>query len=87
MDMHSDTQISADRLILAAEAGLWAATKVWKQGGGFRPYPADLMDRPDPPECLRSFTRSEMERASEFLVRLDMIEKRGHERRLGREPP
>ncbi len=88
MNSRPGTHINEDRLVQAAEAAWWAAHKVWNQRGGFRPYPADLMDDPDPPECLRGFTRWEMEQASEFLVRLGMIEKRGQERRRhGRAPP
>jgi len=87
MQTPPDPQISDDRLVEAAEAALWAATKVWKQRGGPRPYPADLMGGPDQPECLRDFTRWEMEQASEFLVRLGMIEKPGRRRRGSRGPP
>lgn len=88
MSSHREQSIREDRLVLAAEAAWWAAHKVWYQAGAFRPYPGDLMDDRDPPGCLRGFTPWEMEQASEFLVRLGMIEKRGQERRRhGREPP
>lgn len=84
MKSHRAPSITEDRLVQAAEAAWWAAHRVWNHRGGFRPYPADLMDDPDPPECLRGFTRGEIEQASEFLVRLGMIEKRGTR---GRNPP
>ena len=51
-----------------------------------QPDPVDLMGGPDQPECLRGFTRWEIERASEFLVRLGLIKKPGRQQRGNREP-
>jgi hypothetical protein len=72
-------QLSPERLCDAAEAALKAAVEA--ADGRAWPYPADLMGTPDQPECLCQFTRWEIEQASEFLVRLGMIEPRkGHVR-------
>lgn len=73
--MEHREQISPDRLIEAAEAAWWASERHWKERGGFRPYPADLMGTSAEPDCLRDFTRWEIKEASEFLVRLGMIAK------------
>jgi hypothetical protein len=67
-------QLSPERLCDAASAALAAAVEVAEHRGGVWPYPADLMGAPDQPECLCAFTRFEIEQASEFLVRLGMIE-------------
>ena len=67
-------QLSPERLCDAASAALAAAVEVAEQRGGAWPYPADLMGSPEQPECLCAFTRFEIEQASEFLVRLGMIE-------------
>ena len=67
-------QLSPERLCEAAEAALRAAVEVAEYTGGPWPYPADLMGSPLQPEFLSPFTRWEMEQASEFLVRLGMIE-------------
>lgn len=67
-------QLSPDRLCDAAEAALKAAVEASE--GGPWPYPADLMGATNQPECLTQFTRWEIEQASEFLVRLGMIEPR-----------
>jgi hypothetical protein len=83
MEIPPDPHIDADRLCQAAEAALAAAAQIWEQPGGRWPYPADLMGRPDQPECLRGFTRWEMERASEFLVRLGWIERPERQRQCG----
>lgn len=68
-------QISPERLCEAAEAALRAAVEVAEYTGGPWPYPADLMGGPLQPEYLGAFTRYEIEQASEFLVRLGMLEK------------
>jgi hypothetical protein len=67
-------QLSPERLCDAAEAALRAAVEVAAQHGGVWPYPADLMGAENQPECLCQFTKYEIEQASEFLVRLGMIE-------------
>lgn len=67
-------QLSPERLCDAASAALAAAVEVAEQTGGVWPYPADLMGAPNQPECLCAYTRYEIEQASEFLVRLGMIE-------------
>ena len=68
-------QLSPERLIEAAEAALKAATELSRDRGGAMPYPAGLMGTADQPHYLSEFTRWEMEEASEFLVRLGMIQK------------
>jgi len=72
-------QLSPERLCDAAEAAMKAAVEA--AAGGVWPYPADLMGAPNQPECLCSFTRWEIEQASEFLVRLGMIEPPRHARK------
>jgi hypothetical protein len=67
-------QLSPERLCDAASAALAAAVEVAGQSGGIWPYPLDLMGASNQPECLCAFTRYEIEQASEFLVRLGMIE-------------
>jgi hypothetical protein len=71
----SQEQISPERLCEAAEAALRAAVEVAEYTGGPWPYPADLMGGPLQPDYLAGFTRWEMEQASEFLVRLGMIDR------------
>lgn len=73
-------QLSAERLCDAASAALAAAVEAAEHRGGVWPYPADLMGAPDQPACLSGFTRYEIEQASEFLVRLGMIESPKHKR-------
>ncbi len=65
-------QLSPERLCDAAEAAMKAVVEA--AAGGAWPYPADLMGSANQPECLCQFTRWEIEQASEFLVRLGMIE-------------
>ncbi len=67
-------KITPERLFEAAEAALFAASEVAEYTGGPVPYPADLMGSPMQPDHLSAFTRWEIERASEFLVRMGMIE-------------
>jgi len=68
--------MSAERLCEAAEAALRAAADVAEYTGGPWPYPADLMGSPLQPDILASFTKWEIEQASEFLVRMGVIEPR-----------
>ena len=74
---HSNEQLSPERLCDAAEAAMKAAVEA--AAGGVWPDPADLMGATNQPECLCQYTKWEIEQASEFLVRLGMIEspKRG----------
>jgi hypothetical protein len=71
-------QLSPERLCDAAEAAMKAVVEA--ATGGVWPYPVDLMGAPNQPECLCQFTRWEIEQASEFLVRLGMIEPPQHAR-------
>lgn len=69
--------ISADRLIDAADAVL-RAVETWRATSGRRyPWPPDLVGAPDQPASLEGFTRAEIEEASRFLSRLDMIKAPG----------
>ncbi|MBC7833827.1 MAG: hypothetical protein H7Y88_01850 [Phycisphaerales bacterium] len=73
----SPFEIPADRLCDAAEAALMAAVDIAEYTGNPWPYPADLMGTSMQPACLESFTRSEIEQACRFLVRLGVLEARG----------
>ncbi len=72
--------LSAERLCEAAEAALRAAADVAEYTGGPWPYPADLMGSPLQPDWLSEFTKFEIEAASEFLVRMGLIEPRSGSR-------
>lgn len=67
-------RLDPERLVEAAEAALLAAVENAGDTGGPWAYPPDLMGRPDQPACLVPFTRWEIQQASEFLVRLGMLE-------------
>jgi hypothetical protein len=69
-------QIEPERLCDAAEAALHAVVDVAQHNGGRWIYPADLMSSPVHPACLKGYTRSEIEQASLFLVRMGIIEPR-----------
>lgn len=66
-------RISAERLFEAAEAALQAAAEMTVAQHGFAPYPADLIGTPDAPAALTGFTKSEMEEACAFLVRMGIL--------------
>jgi hypothetical protein len=68
-------ELSPERLVDAAEAAL-AVVDVAEHTGGQWVYPADLMGSPLQPDSLKEFTRYEIEQASEFLVRLGIIERK-----------
>ncbi len=69
-------EIEPERLCDAAEAALHAVVEVAQRNGGLWLYPADLMAAPAHPRCLNEYTQFEIERASEFLVRMGVIEPR-----------
>jgi len=71
-DQHDD--ITADRLIEAANAAYKAAVEIAETNGGPRPYPPDLMGSPMQPRILCDFTRAEIQEATDFLVRLGMLD-------------
>jgi hypothetical protein len=69
-------EMSPERLVDAAEAALKAVVDVAEHTQGKWMYPADLMGSPLQPEILKEFTLHEIEQASEFLVRLGIIERK-----------
>jgi hypothetical protein len=71
-DRHED--ISADRLIEASTAALKAVVEIAETTGGPWPYPPDLMGSPMQPRILCDFTRAEIQEATDFLVRLGMLD-------------
>lgn len=68
--------IEPERLCDAAEAALHAVVDVAQHNGGRWLYPADLMRTPGHPVYLDAFSRNEIEQASQFLVRMGIIEPR-----------
>lgn len=71
-------ELSAERLLEAAEAALKAAAENAEFTGGPGAYPLDLLGSPVQPECLAPFTRFEIEQACDFLVRMGAIEAPKH---------
>jgi hypothetical protein len=67
--------INADRLIEASIASLKAIVEAAESADGPWAYPADLMGAPNQPRVLCDFTRDEVSEASQFLVRLGIIER------------
>ncbi|GMV27650.1 MAG: hypothetical protein AMXMBFR58_36810 [Phycisphaerae bacterium] len=61
------------RLMEAVDAALAASEEIAQYTGQARPYPADLMGSALQPQCLTPFTLFEIEQASQFLRRLDMV--------------
>lgn len=74
---HVNDNWSHHRLCNAADACLRVATVRTAQAGG-RPIerPTDLMGTLIQPQCLDSFTKSEIEEACDFLIRLGFLERR-----------
>ncbi len=66
-------RISAERLFEAAEAALQAAAETAVPRHGLAPYPADLVGTPGAPAALQGFTKSEIDEACAFLVRMGIL--------------
>ena len=63
------------RLVEAAEAILYSREQMIATGR--RPlFPTDLIGAADQPACYVEFTRTELEEAAAFLVRLGLVEPR-----------
>lgn len=73
MARHNE-QITPDRLCDAAEAVMLAVVEVADRPGGGWVYPPELMGSQEQPQCLCDFTRWEVEQATQFLIRLGMVE-------------
>jgi hypothetical protein len=73
---HNNEELDAERLCDAAEAALHAVVEAAQVNGGRWVYPLDLMETPAHPPVLNAFTHSEIASASEFLVRMGVIEPR-----------
>lgn len=69
-------KLDPERLMQATEAAMQAAEDVAEYTQGPLPYPADLMGSPLQPDVLASFTKYEIEVASEFLARMGYISAR-----------
>lgn len=67
-------QMTPDRLCDAAEAVMLAVAEVAEQTDGGWVYPPALMGSDQQPQCLSDFTRWEVEQATDFLIRLGMVE-------------
>jgi hypothetical protein len=67
-------QITPDRLCDAAEAVMLAVVEVADRTQGGWVYPPELMGTEDQPQCLCDFTKWEVEQATQFLIRLGMVE-------------
>lgn len=76
---HESEQITPERLWEAAEAALLAAAEIANTTGHL-PYPPDLMGSSMQPDFLAAFTRWEIQQASEFLVRMGMLDAPGTKR-------
>lgn len=73
--MNTSESISPERLVQASIAAMKAGTEYEAEFGSFV-YPADLMGHEDQPRELCEFTRTEIEEACAFLVRLGFMEPR-----------
>ncbi|MFG0327012.1 MAG: hypothetical protein ACF8SC_07080 [Phycisphaerales bacterium JB037] len=69
-----DENLPEDRLFEASDAVLEAVAEVSARNGGVCPYPPDLMGTEEQPEAFVPFTRDEIEAASEFLIRLGVLQ-------------
>ena len=74
---HVNDSCDHNRLVEAADACLRAAGLRTAQVGG-RPieHPADLVGTMIQPQCLDGFTKSEIEEACDFLIRLGFLVRR-----------
>jgi hypothetical protein len=68
-------EISPERLFLAAEAIVLAATQIAKRTNGPSPYPTDLIGTANEPECMRGLAREEIQEGCDFLVRLGILQR------------
>lgn len=66
-------QLDSDRLFEAVEACVSTAMEFSSTQGGPSPYPADLLDSPQPPAQLRGFQKWEVQQACEFLIRMGIF--------------
>lgn len=66
-------RISPERLCEVAEAVLHAAYELAESYGESWPYPPDLMDTDEQPECLEEYTKHEVDEGTMFLIRLGII--------------
>jgi hypothetical protein len=66
-------EIHPDRLIDAADAVLEAVLELAEKFDGLYVYPPQLMGHELQPRCLCDFTAFEVEQATHFLVRLDVL--------------
>lgn len=73
-DKNDAPDLEPQRLCDAAEAALKAVVEVSQRNGGRWIYPTEIMSGPLHPACLNGFTRSEIEQASQFLVRMGILE-------------
>ncbi len=70
----SNEQMTPDRLCDAAEAVMLAVVEIADRTGGGWVYPPELIGSDEQPQCLCDFTRWEVEQATQFLIRLGMVE-------------
>ncbi|MCC6285091.1 MAG: hypothetical protein IT439_07280 [Phycisphaerales bacterium] len=71
--MERREQLSPDRLFEASESVLLAVQQTVEARGAC-PYPPELLGDPDQPDCLKDYTRFEVEEATSFLVRLGVLQ-------------
>lgn len=65
--------LSSERLFQAAEAILLAITEVAETSSGRYIEPTELLGSDMQPQILCDFTRDEIEQATAFLHRMDML--------------
>ena len=69
-----NNQLDPDRLFEATNA-VMEALEAWAiEHKGQRLYPPDMMGTPDQPRALCDFSRFEIQEATDFLVRMGIIE-------------
>jgi hypothetical protein len=68
-----EPEIDPLRLIAASEAVIQAMQETQNEEGQAT-HPLSLMGTPAQPVCLADYTRSEVEQATDFLVRLGVLE-------------
>lgn len=73
MDANKD-QLDPDRLFEATNAVMEALEAWAAEHKGQRLYPPDMMGTPDQPRALCDFTRHEVQEATDFLVRMGIVE-------------
>ena len=72
MSFHPE-RIHPDRLIDAADAIIEAVNEIAQEFDGLYVHPPQLMGHTLQPRCLCDFTAFEVEEATHFLVRLDVL--------------